>query len=185
VTTFQPGSSRETLAPLGAAALENRATAAGRHPRAESVPALPASNVRLESAFQERCEKKMCGMRAGPCRPPGQYREAGLPPGDPAEPCGSSGDPRRSCSKPPERSISKNLRSWKSTGGKPHGHRPHTTFPQLWRLLWKGRNCLLRPRFLPLRPACFQALRGLGGVAMIAASRSLAEGAISRRATPC
>jgi hypothetical protein len=39
--------------------------------------------------------------------------------------------------------------------------------------------------FLPLRLACFQALRGLGGVAMIAASRSLAEGAISRRATPC
>jgi hypothetical protein len=33
--------------------------------------------------------------------------------------------------------------------------------------------------------ACFQALSGLSGVAMIAASRSLAEGASTRRATPC
>ena len=40
-------------------------------------------------------------------------------------------------------------------------------------------------RFLARRTACFQALSGLGGVAMIAASRSLAEGATSRRATPC
>jgi hypothetical protein len=51
MATFQPGSGRETLAPLGAAALENRAAGAGRHPRAESVPAFPASNVRLEGAF--------------------------------------------------------------------------------------------------------------------------------------
>ena len=33
--------------------------------------------------------------------------------------------------------------------------------------------------------ACFQALSGLNGIAMIAASRSLAEGASTRRATPC
>jgi hypothetical protein len=57
VPAFQLGSGREALAPLRAAALQNRAARAGRHPRAESVPALPASNVRLEGAFH-RAEKE-------------------------------------------------------------------------------------------------------------------------------
>ena len=65
MAAFQPGSGRETLAPLGAAALEDRATGAGRHPRAESVPALPASNVRLEGAFHEARREEMwtAGLR--------------------------------------------------------------------------------------------------------------------------
>src|SRR6185369_11201718 len=66
VTTFQPGSGRETLAPLGAAALENRAAGAGRHPRAETMPALPASNVRLEGAFHRGARRKVSGMRPAP-----------------------------------------------------------------------------------------------------------------------
>ena len=53
VPAFQLGSGREALAPLYTAALEDCAAGAGRHPRAESVPALPASNVRLEGAFHE------------------------------------------------------------------------------------------------------------------------------------
>jgi len=54
VAAFQPGSGRETLAALCAAALEDRAPGARRHARAKPVPALPASNVRLEGAFHER-----------------------------------------------------------------------------------------------------------------------------------
>jgi hypothetical protein len=56
----------------------------------------------------------------------------------------------------PERSMSQNLQMWKSTGERPHGHRPRTTFPQLWRLLWKGRICLLRPRFSRIEPHVFK-----------------------------
>jgi hypothetical protein len=37
--------------------------------------------------------------------------------------------------------------SMKSTGGKPHGARLSTTFPQLWRPLWKDRKSLLTSRF--------------------------------------
>jgi hypothetical protein len=100
MATFQPGSGRETLAPLGAAALENRAAGAGRHPRAESVPAFPASNVRLEGAFHRGTRRRWWDA-AGPCRPPGQYREARLPAGGSAEPRGTSGWPQRTCSKSP------------------------------------------------------------------------------------
>jgi len=100
MATFQPGSGRETLAPLGAAALENRAAGAGRHPRPESVPAFPASNVRLEGAFQERCEKKMAGC-GRPLPATGQYREARRPAGGSAEPRGTTRWPQRTCARSP------------------------------------------------------------------------------------
>lgn len=187
MATFQPGSGRETLAPLGAAALENRAAGAGRHPRAESVPAFPASNVRLEGAFHRGARRRWWDT-AGPCRPPGQYREARLPAGGSAEPRGTSGWPQRTCSKSPAEARAINV----AKSANAEIHRRKTAWPQASHHLSTAvetaverRNLPAQASFFALRAACFQALRGLGGVAMIAASRTLAEGATSRRATPC
>src|SRR6185312_15895607 len=74
MSSFQLGSGREALAPLSAATLEDRAAGAGRHPRAKSVPALAASNVRLEGAFHEAEGRGVGGGRRSPAT--GQYREA-------------------------------------------------------------------------------------------------------------
>ena len=142
MATFQPGSGRETLAPLGAAALENRAAGAGRHPRPESVPALPASNVRLEGAFQESCEKKMAGC-GRPCRPPASIEKpaAGRWLGRATRHLRMAAtDVREVSGRAAERSMSQNLQMRKSTGESRMAHRPRTTFPQLWRLLWKGKK---------------------------------------------
>jgi hypothetical protein len=187
VTTFQPGSGRETLAPLGATALENRAAGAGRHPRTESVPALPASNVRLESAFHEVREEGVWDA-AGPCRPSGQYREGHLPAGGSAEPPGTSERPRRPCSTASLSDRAINVEK----SGREKIHRRKSAWSQASHHLSTAvetaverKNLPAQTPFFALRPASFQALRALGGVAMIAASRSLAEGAITRRATPC
>jgi hypothetical protein len=186
VATFQPGSGRETLAPLGAAALENRAAGAGRHPRAESVPAFPASNVRLEGAFQERCEKKMgCGQ---PCRPRASIEKpASRPASQPSRagrPYGRGGRARGL------RQSARAINVAKSANVEIH--RRKTAWPQASHHLSTAvetaverKNLPAQTSFFALRAACFQALRALGGVAMIAASRTLAEGATSRRATPC
>jgi hypothetical protein len=80
VPTFQLGSGREALAPLRAAALQDRAAGACRHPRAESVPALPASNVRLESAFH-RAEKEAGGNAPAPAGHPASIEKGPRPTG--------------------------------------------------------------------------------------------------------
>lgn len=187
MATFQPGSGRETLAPLGAAALENRAAGAGRHPRAESVPAFPASNVRLEGAFHRGTRRRWWDT-AGPAghrasiekpasRPVAQPSRAGPPDG-------RSGRARSL------RQSARAINVAKSANAEIH--RRKTAWPQASHHLSTAvetaverKNLPAQASFFALRAACFQALRALGGVAMIAASRTLAEGATSRRATPC
>jgi hypothetical protein len=61
----------KTLPALGAAALENRATCARRHARAEPVPTLPPAHVGLVGPFHE-IEERGNVPREG--RWPGQYR---------------------------------------------------------------------------------------------------------------
>ena len=172
MAAFQPGSGRETLAPLGAAPLEDRAAGAGRHPRAKSVPALAASNVRLEGAFHEAEGRGVSDRRRSPAT--SQYREA-----QPADRLRSV--PRPATSNP---AVAKS--------GSPGIHRPNPAWSKALNRLSTAVETAVerakspaRRRFFPLRAACFQALSGLSGVAMIAASRSLAEGASTRRATPC
>src|SRR6185436_17278993 len=110
MSSFQLGSGREALAPLSAAALEDRAAGAGRHPRAKSVPALAASNVRLEGAFHEAEERDVSGRRRSPAT--GQYREA-----QPADRL------RRVPLRQPRTLQSENLEVPESTGPIPHGAR--------------------------------------------------------------
>ena len=187
MATFQPGSGRETLAPLGAAALENRAAGAGRHPRAESVPALPASNVRLEGAFH-RGARRVCEMR--PARAGHRAsieKPASRPVALPSRPRPPNGRGSRA------RGLRLAVRAINlAKSAREEIHRRKTAWLQASPHLSTAvetaverKNLPAQASFFALRAACFQALRGFGGVAMIAASRSLAEGAISRRATPC
>ena len=172
MSSFQLGSGREALAPLSAATLEDRAAGAGRHPRAKSVPALAASNVRLEGAFHEAEGRGVGGRRPSPAT--GQYREA-----HPADRLRSV--PRPATSNPAD-----------AKSGRPGIHRPNPAWGKALNHLSTAVETAVERAKSPARRmfflrgiACFQALSGLSGVAMIAASRSLAEGASTRRATPC
>jgi len=59
----------QTLAPSRAAALQDRAARASRHPRAKSMPPLAAAHVRLVGAFHV-----VVVVRSSACGPSGEYR---------------------------------------------------------------------------------------------------------------
>ena len=119
VASRHSGRSRgEALAPLGAAALEDRAARASRHSRPESVPTLPPAHVRLVRSLHER--KSVGGPRG---RPVAQYR--GALQGSGADDFASERNPQ------PRRRM---------------GGRREATFPHLWISVWRGVKALqIRP----------------------------------------